>query len=76
MVQQRSLARPVAGFVWLLGLGVPITLGVLVGSTAAAVMGALILGLRSRAYRLMYEQEQVDDDADGIPDMYQREQQS
>ncbi len=30
MVQQRSLARPVAGFVWLLGLGVPITLGVLV----------------------------------------------
>lgn len=53
-----------------------VTLGVLVGSAAAAVLGALILGLRSRAYRLMYEQEGLDEDGDGIPDMYQQEQQS
>ena len=36
MTQQRRLARPVAGFVWLLGLGVPLALGILVAALPPA----------------------------------------
>lgn len=44
---------------------------VLAGSAAAALLAAVLLRLRNRVYRQLHEAEQVDADADGIPDVYQ-----
>ena len=41
---------------------------------AAAVLAAVLLRLRNRRYRLMCEEEQLDTDHDGIPDIYQRDE--
>ena len=48
-----------------------VKVAVLAGSTAAAVLGAIVLSLRNRTYRRIAEQEAVDADLDGVPDVYQ-----
>ncbi|MFJ7263632.1 Na+/H+ antiporter NhaA [Streptomyces globosus] len=45
---------------------------VLVGSLIAAVLAAVLLRRRNGIYRRLYEEETLDADADGIPDIYQR----
>ncbi|MDI9888889.1 Na+/H+ antiporter NhaA [Streptomyces sp. HNM0645] len=45
---------------------------VLVGSLIAAGLAALLIKRRNAVYRRLYEEETRDDDADGIPDIYQR----
>ncbi|BCJ76498.1 Na(+)/H(+) antiporter NhaA [Catellatospora sp. IY07-71] len=47
------------------------TIAVLAGSMAAALLAAVVLRLRDRAYRKLAEAERVDTDHDGIPDVYQ-----
>ncbi|MEZ0165877.1 Na+/H+ antiporter NhaA [Kineococcus sp. LSe6-4] len=49
-----------------------VKVGVLTGSLIAAVLATIVLRLRNRTYRKLYEQEQLDEDGDGIPDVYQR----
>jgi NhaA family Na+:H+ antiporter len=44
--------------------------GILAGTLLAAALATLILRLRNRRYRAMYEEEQRDGDADGIPDAW------
>lgn len=45
-------------------------LGVLLGSAIAAVLAAILLGARNRRYRALREQERLDLDRDGIPDVF------
>jgi Na+:H+ antiporter, NhaA family len=45
--------------------------GILAGTVLAAVLAAILLRLRNRRYRAIAAQEQVDVDADGIPDVYE-----
>ena len=49
-----------------------VKIGVLLGSLLAAALAAVILRLRNRTYRLLCAAEEVDEDADGVPDVYQR----
>ena len=49
-----------------------VKVAVLAGSTAAAVLGAVVLRLRNRTYRRIAEEEAVDADQDDVPDVYQR----
>ena len=49
-----------------------VRLGVLAGSTLAALLAAVVLRRRNRHYRLVEEDETRDDDGDGIPDVYVR----
>ena len=48
-----------------------VKVAVLAGSVLAALLAAVVLGLRGRVYRRMAEAETVDADADGVPDAYQ-----
>ena len=50
-----------------------VKVGVLTGSLVAAVVASVVLRSRNRTYRRMCEDEAVDADADGVPDVYQRE---
>ena len=50
-------------------------LGVLLGSLLAALLAAVVLRLRNRHYRRIADEEAIDADDDGIPDVYQRDQQ-
>ncbi|MGW3248426.1 Na+/H+ antiporter NhaA [Streptomyces sp. NPDC001070] len=45
---------------------------VLLGSLAAAVVAALLVKRRNGIYRRLWEEETRDEDADGIPDIYQQ----
>jgi NhaA family Na+:H+ antiporter len=47
---------------------------VLIGSVTAAALAALLLRRRNKVYKRLYEEETVDADADGIPDIYQQRQ--
>ena len=47
--------------------------GILGGTLLAALLATVILRLRNRRYKRIYEDERADFDADGIPDVYQRE---
>jgi NhaA family Na+:H+ antiporter len=49
-----------------------VKVGVLVGSLTAALLASVVLRLRNRTYRRIHELEQRDDDADGVPDVFQR----
>ena len=49
-----------------------VKVAVLTGSVLAAVLAAILLRLRNRHYRQLWEEEQRDDDQDGIPDIYQQ----
>lgn len=48
-----------------------VKVGVLVGSLTAAILASIVLRSRNRHYARIAELEQRDDDADGIPDIYQ-----
>ncbi|WP_193611076.1 Na+/H+ antiporter NhaA [Nocardioides lijunqiniae] len=48
-----------------------VKVGVLVGSLTAALLASVLLRLRNRVYRRIHEHESRDDDADGIPDVFQ-----
>jgi NhaA family Na+:H+ antiporter len=47
-----------------------VKVGVLTGSLVASLLAAVVLRLRNRVYRRIEEEEAVDADADGIPDVY------
>jgi NhaA family Na+:H+ antiporter len=47
-----------------------VKVGVLVGTLTAALLAAIVLRLRNRRYKQMYEAEQRDVDRDGIPDVW------
>ncbi|MGX5656146.1 Na+/H+ antiporter NhaA [Geodermatophilus nigrescens] len=49
-----------------------VKVGVLVGTVVSALLAAVVLRLRNRRYRRIEELESVDEDADGVPDVYQR----
>src|SRR3954466_164747 len=49
-----------------------VKVGVLVGTVTAALLATVVLRLRNRRYRRISEAEQLDTDADGVPDVYQR----
>ncbi|MER5970281.1 Na+/H+ antiporter NhaA [Streptomyces sp. NPDC002055] len=44
---------------------------VLVGSLIAAIVAGVLLKLRDRVYRRLFEEEERDEDQDGIPDIYE-----
>ncbi|MFJ3787608.1 Na+/H+ antiporter NhaA [Kitasatospora sp. NPDC090091] len=46
---------------------------VLVGSLLCALLATVLLKLRNRHYRALYEEEERDLDGDGIPDIYQQD---
>jgi Na+:H+ antiporter, NhaA family len=46
--------------------------GILAGTFSAALLAAVVLRLRNRRYRRIEEEETLDADGDGIPDVYQR----
>ena len=48
-----------------------VKIAVLAGSVAAAVLAAILLRARNRRYRSMWEEENIDQDHDGIPDIYE-----
>ena len=50
-----------------------VKLAVLLGSLTAATLASVVLRMRNQVYRRIAELEARDDDADGIPDVYQRE---
>ena len=47
--------------------------GILTASLLAALLATAVLRTRNRQYRLAEEEEKVDSDHDGIPDVYQAE---
>ena len=47
-----------------------VKIGVLVGSVAAALLATVVLRTRNRVYRRIREDEERDEDADGIPDVF------
>jgi NhaA family Na+:H+ antiporter len=46
-------------------------IAVLAGSVLSAALAALVLKVRDRVYRRMCAAEEVDSDADGVPDVYE-----
>ncbi|MFV9455366.1 Na+/H+ antiporter NhaA [Rhodococcus sp. NM-2] len=48
-----------------------VKIGVLVGSVIAALLAAIVLRIRNRVYRLIAEEEAVDLNRDGVPDVYE-----
>ncbi|MEU9378480.1 Na+/H+ antiporter NhaA [Streptomyces sp. NPDC048255] len=53
-------------------VGEHVKAAVLIASLTAAVLAAVLLRRRNKIYRRLYEEETLDADADGIPDIYQR----
>src|SRR3712207_3196475 len=51
----------------------PAKVGILAGTLLAALLATVVLRLRNRRYKRIYEDERADVDRDGIPDVYQRE---
>lgn len=51
-----------------------VKVGVLVGSLLATALAAGVLRTRNRVYRRLCEEESIDADADGVPDVYQRDE--
>ncbi|MGY1672120.1 Na+/H+ antiporter NhaA [Geodermatophilus sp. SYSU D00710] len=49
-----------------------VKVGVLLGTLLSALLATIVLRLRNRRYRQIWEMEQVDADHDDIPDVYQR----
>ena len=54
-------------------LGDEAKIGILVGSVMAAVCASAILVWRNRHYQRLRQQAEVDDNRDGIPDIYQED---
>jgi NhaA family Na+:H+ antiporter len=53
-----------------------VKIGVLLGSLVAALLASIVLRIRNVHYRRLCAEEAVDDDHDGIPDVYQRDERS
>ncbi|GEP33429.1 Na(+)/H(+) antiporter NhaA [Nocardioides szechwanensis] len=53
-----------------------VKVGVLVGSLTAAVLASVVLRMRNRVYRRICELEERDTDADGVPDVFERDETS
>ncbi|MEU9625859.1 Na+/H+ antiporter NhaA [Streptomyces luteogriseus] len=53
-------------------VGEHVKAAVLIASLIAALLAAVLLRRRNVVYRRLYEEENRDEDADGIPDVYQR----
>lgn len=51
-----------------------VKVGVLAGSVLAALVASALLRSRNRAYRAMEEVESTDTDADGVPDVYDEDE--
>jgi Na+:H+ antiporter, NhaA family len=51
-----------------------VKIGVLLGSLAAALLAAVVLRIRNAHYRRLCAEEERDDDRDGVPDVYQRDE--
>lgn len=49
-----------------------VRIGVLCGTLAAALLATIVLRARNRVYRRLDEEEHIDADGDGIPDVYQQ----
>lgn len=49
-----------------------VKVGVLLGSLTSALLAVVVLRARNATYRRIHEAETRDDDADGVPDVYQR----
>jgi Na+:H+ antiporter, NhaA family len=49
-----------------------VKVGVLTGSVVAGVLATIVLRARNRVYRRLCEVENVDEDADGVPDVFER----
>lgn len=45
-------------------------IGIMIGSLAAAILGAIILSIRNKNYKLIAQKESVDANQDGIPDVF------
>jgi NhaA family Na+:H+ antiporter len=50
-----------------------VKLAILLGSLVAASLSAIVLRLRNRTYRRIAELESADHDADGVPDIFERD---
>ncbi|HET6651747.1 MAG TPA: Na+/H+ antiporter NhaA [Nocardioides sp.] len=50
-----------------------VKVGVLTGSLVSALLATAVLRSRNKVYRRIEQQESADSDADGIPDVYQRD---
>lgn len=50
-----------------------IKIGILFGSLLAAILASVVLRARNKVYRRIAEEESVDEDHDGIPDVFQQE---
>jgi NhaA family Na+:H+ antiporter len=50
-----------------------VKVGILCGSLLAAMLATVVLRLRNRVYRRIWEAESADGDHDGIPDVHQRD---
>jgi NhaA family Na+:H+ antiporter len=48
-------------------------IGILAGSLIAALLATVVLRIRNRHYQRLCADEELDTDADGVPDVYQRE---
>ncbi|MEW1721691.1 Na+/H+ antiporter NhaA [Streptomyces sp. NPDC093109] len=55
------------------GLADEVKAAVLTGSVIAAVFSGVLLKLRVRTYRALYEEEERDEDRDGVPDVYEQD---
>jgi len=57
------------------GVGTPeddhVRIAILSGSLLAALLGTAVLRTRNRVYKRLHEQENLDEDQDGVPDVYQ-----
>ena len=51
-----------------------VKVGVLCGSLLAAALASVLLLTRNAAYRRIHLEETVDEDRDGVPDVYQTRQ--
>ncbi len=49
-----------------------VKVGILLGSLVSAVLAGILVKARDRVYRRICEAESVDEDHDGVPDVYQR----
>ena len=54
--------------------GDDVKIGVLIGSVIAGVLASVVLLSRNAAYRRIYLAESADADSDGVPDIYQAQQ--
>ena len=48
-------------------------LAIIVGSVVAAVLASAVLRRRNAVYRRIHLEDQVDEDADGVPDVYEKQ---